>query len=116
MCGVRGEHSFRARAGHHLAPVVLSSGGNVFDRLGGGFTLITLGGGPEPAAAFQAAAADLRIPLHVIADTPDGPRAAYQQRFILVRPDQHVAWTGNDPPADAAAVLRRAAGGRAGSG
>ena len=44
VCGVRGEHSFQARAGHHLAPVVLSSGGNVFDRLDGGFTLITLGG------------------------------------------------------------------------
>ena len=116
VCGVRGEHSFQARAGHHLAPVALSSGGNVFDRLGGGFTLITLSGGPEPAAAFQAAAWHLGIPLHVIADTPDGPRAAYQQRFILVRPDQHVAWTGNDPPADAAAVLRRSAGGPAGPG
>ena len=115
VCGVRGEHSFRARAGHHLAPVVLSSGGNVFERLGAGFTLIALdGGGPEPAAAFQAAAAHLGIPLHVIADTPDGPRAAYQQRFVLVRPDQHVAWTGNDPPADATAVLRRAVGGAGG--
>ena len=43
-------------------------------------------------------------------DTADGPRAAYGQRFILVRPDQYVAWAGNDPPADAAAVLRRAVG------
>ncbi len=96
--------------------MALSPGGNVFERLGGGFTLITLGGGPEPAAEFQAAAAHLGIPLHVIADTPDGPRAAYQQRFVLVRPDQYVAWTGNDPPADAAAVLRRAAGRPARSG
>jgi hypothetical protein len=109
-CGVRGRHTFEARAGHHLAPVVLSSGGNVFTRLGGGFTVIALGGDEAPAAAFQAAAADLGIPLRVIADTLDGQRAAYGQRFILVRPDQHVAWTGNDPPADAAAVLRRAVG------
>jgi hypothetical protein len=50
------------------------------------------------------------VPLHVIADTLDGQRTAYGQRFILVRPDQHVAWTGNDPPTDAAAVLRRAIG------
>jgi 4-hydroxyisophthalate hydroxylase len=97
--------------------VALSSGGNVFEQLGAGFTLIALdGGGPEPAAAFRAAAAHLGIPLHVIADTPDGPRAAYQQRFVLVRPDQYVAWTGNDPPADATAVLRRAVGGPATSG
>ncbi len=110
VCGVRGQHMVEARAGHHLAPLVLSSGANVFERLGGGFTFIALGGDQAVAAAFQAAAADLRIPLHVIADTLDGPRAAYRQRFILVRPDQHVAWTGNDPPADAATVLRRAVG------
>jgi 4-hydroxyisophthalate hydroxylase len=109
-CGVRGQHTFEARAGHHLAPVVLSSGANIFERLASGFTLIALGGDQEPAAAFQAAATDLGIPLQVIADTFDGQRASYGQRFVLVRPDQHVAWTGNDPPADAAAVLRRAVG------
>ncbi len=108
--GVRGQHTFEARAGHHLAPVVLSSGASVFPRLAGGFTLLALGGDQEPTAAFQAAAADLGMPLQVIADTLDGQRSAYGQRFILVRPDQHVAWTGNDPPADAAAVLRRAVG------
>jgi len=46
----------------------------------------------------------------VIADTADGQRAAYGRRLILVRPDQHVAWTADAPPADAAAVLRRAVG------
>ena len=110
VSGVRGQHTIQARAGHHLAPVALSCGANVFERLGGGFTLLALGADQEPAAAFRAAAADLRMPLRVIADTFDGPRVAYGQRFILVRPDQHVAWTGSDPPADAAAVLRRAIG------
>ena len=50
------------------------------------------------------------MPLQVIADTFDGQRAAYGHRLILVRPDQYVAWTGNDPPADATVVLRRAIG------
>jgi 4-hydroxyisophthalate hydroxylase len=109
-CGVRGHHTFRARPGHHLAPVALSSGASIFERLTDGFTLVALSRDQEPAAAFQAAATGLGVPLRVIADTFDGPRAAYGQRFILVRPDQHVAWTGNDPPADAAAVLRRAIG------
>ena len=109
-CGVRGRHTFEARAGHHLAPVVLSSGANIFERLAGGFTLIALGGDQDLAAAFQAAATDLGMPLQVIADTPDGQRATYGHRVILVRPDQYVAWTGNEPPADAKAVLRRAIG------
>lgn len=116
-CGVRGRHTFEARPGHHLAPAVLSTGANIFERLAGGFTLIALRAGQDPAAplqaavtAFRAAATSLGMPLQVIADTLDGQRAAYGQRLILVRPDQYVAWTGNDPPADAAAVLRRAIG------
>jgi len=107
--GVRGGHTFEARPGHHLAPAALSSGRNVFEQLGGGFTLIALGA-DEAGAAFQAAAGELRIPLRVITDTADGQRAAYRRRLILVRPDQHVAWTADAPPADAAAVLRRAVG------
>ncbi len=109
-CGARGDHSFEARAGHHLAPAVLSSGANIFERLAGGFTLAAFGGTGEAAMAFQAAAVDLGVPLRVIADTFDEQRAAYGKRLILIRPDQYVAWAGNDPPGDAAAVLRRAIG------
>jgi 4-hydroxyisophthalate hydroxylase len=110
MSGVRGEHTFEARAGHHLPPAKLSSGANVFERLSAGFTLVALTADEQPGAAFQAAARELRIPLQVITDSYEGPRMAWAQRLILVRPDQFVAWTANDPPADAAAVLRRAAG------
>ena len=110
-CGVHGQHAVEARAGHHLAPAPLSSGGNVFERLDRGFTLIALTGDRQPAAEFQTAAAALGIPLRVIADTFTQERAAYRSRLILVRPDQHAAWTGNDLPADPAAVLRRAVGG-----
>jgi len=64
----------------------------------------------EAAMAFRAAARGFGVPLQVIADTLDEQRTAYGRRLILVRPDQYVAWTGNGPPADAAAVLRRAIG------
>ena len=107
---VHGQHAFEARAGHHLAPAPLSSGGNVFEQLGRGYTLIALTGDRRPAEAFQTAAAALGIPLRVIVDTFAAERAAYGCRFVLVRPDQHVAWTGNDLPADPAAVLRRVVG------
>ena len=110
-CSTRGQHTFQARPGHHLAPVVLSSGSNVFEQLGPGYTLIALTDHPRPAPAFQAAARALHIPLRVLADTFAGPRTAYGSRFILVRPDQYVAWTAGDLPADPAAVLRRVVGG-----
>jgi hypothetical protein len=110
VSGVRGEHTFEARAGHHLPPIKLSSGANVFERLSAGFTLVALTADQRPVAAFQAASRELRIPLQVITDSYEGPRTAWARRLILVRPDQFVAWTADDPPADAVAVLRRAAG------
>jgi 4-hydroxyisophthalate hydroxylase len=115
VSGVRGEHTFAARAGHHLPPAALSCGANVFERLSPGFTLVALTADQRPSAAFQDAARELRMPLQVITDSFDGPRTAWARRLILVRPDQFVAWTANDPPADAASVLRRAAGATAGS-
>jgi 2-polyprenyl-6-methoxyphenol hydroxylase-like FAD-dependent oxidoreductase len=108
--GVQGYHSFEARAGHHLAPALLSSGRDVFEELGRGYTLLALDGEPRGAAAFQAAAGGLGLPLRVITDDFDGPRAAYKRRLILVRPDQFVAWTGDEAPADPADLLRRVTG------
>jgi len=108
---VHGQHTFQARPGHHLAPVLLSSGRNVFEQLGPGYTLIALADHPRSAAEFQAAARTLRIPLRMLADTFAGPRTAYGSRFILVRPDQYVAWAGDDLRTDPAIVLRKVVGG-----
>lgn len=109
-CGVHGHHTVRARAGHHLAPANLSSGSNVFEQLGRGFTLVALTADQQPVAAFRAAARLIGLPLRVVTDTLDDARAAYGCRYILIRPDQFVAWTGNQPPTDVPAMLRRVAG------
>ena len=109
-CSVRGHHAFEARAGHHLSPATLSSGRNVFAELGPDYTLIALTEDRAPVAAFEDAARDVLIPLQVLVDTEDGSRSAYGCRYILVRPDQHVAWAGNQPPADPARLLRRVTG------
>ncbi len=109
-CGVRGHHAFEARAGHHLSPAPLSSGRNVFSELGRDYTLIALTQDLAPVAAFRDAARAMLMPLHVIVDTSGGGLTAYGRRYILVRPDQYVAWTGNQPPADPSELLRRVAG------
>ena len=105
-----GQHSFQARAGHHLAPKVLSSGRNVFEELGRGFTLIALDAPAGSADAFRQAAASLKVPLKVVSDSHAGGREAYGARLILVRPDQFIAWTGDTAPGDAIALLRKAVG------
>ena len=105
-----GSHTFKARAGHHLPPQPLSSGRNVFEELGAGFSLLALDAEAPTVAAFEQAARALGVPLSVIRDSYSGGRRAYEARLILVRPDRYVAWTADAASASAQAVLARAAG------
>ena len=105
-----GEHSFEARAGHHLSPQLLTSGVNVLDALGRGFTLLALDAPGSSVSSFEGAAAALEVPLTVLRDSFAEGRAAYGSRLVLVRPDQHVAWTGDDAPSDVDALIRTVTG------
>jgi hypothetical protein len=107
----KGSHKFEARAGHHLAPAVLAAGGNVFEKLGSGFTLLAVGAKAEAVQAFRAAAEALRVPLAVVEDEAEGEAARYAAALTLVRPDQFVAWAGDEADAEQArAVMERARG------
>ena len=67
---------------------------------------------PEAAiAAFEAEARLMQLPLKILRDTLADKRAAYGAKMILVRPDQFVAWTSDEPPSDARAILQMAIGG-----
>ncbi len=110
VTGARGTYMFKARPGHHLAPRTLSSGRNVFEELGGGFVLFGFDAPADAVAAFEAAATARKVPLKIVRDTQGGGREDFEARLILVRPDQYVAWTGDAAPADAGAVLAKAAG------
>jgi len=110
VSSIHGTHSFAARPGHHLAPQPLSSGRNVFEELGTGYTLLSFTTEDGAARAFQDAARSLRLPLNVVRDSYEGGRESYESRLVLVRPDQYVVWTGDEAPADARALLRTVAG------
>jgi hypothetical protein len=106
----KGRHTFKAQAGHHLAPQMLSSGRNVFEELGAGFALIALDA-PDPiVAAFEDEARAIGLPLKIVRDTFSGERSAYEAKLILVRPDHFVAWCSDEPQGDACAILRKAVG------
>jgi len=105
-----GSHTFKARAGHHLPPQVLSSGRNVFAELGADFTLLAFDVADSTIAAFDQAASALRVPLRIVRDTYADGRTAYEAKLMLVRPDRYLAWVGDAAPADAAAVIRKVAG------
>jgi 4-hydroxyisophthalate hydroxylase len=109
VTSAHGSHSFAARAGHHLAPRRLSSGRNVFEHLGHGFTLLAFDR-DGAADTFELAAQTLRVPLSIVRDSDSDERADYAAHLVLVRPDQFVAWSADDAPNDVVALLRKVTG------
>ena len=107
VSSARGSHTFKARAGHHLPPQLLSSGRNVFAELGNEFTLFAFDGEDATAAAFARAAKTLQLPLKIVRDSYDQGRRGYEAKLILVRPDRYIAWAGDAPPADTASLLAK---------
>lgn len=106
----RGTHTWEARPGHHLPPQPLSSGKNVYELLGRGFTLLAFDAAEAEVEAIAGAAAILGVPLEVVRDSFSGGREAYGHRLVLVRPDQYVVWRGESAPPDPAALIRKVAG------
>jgi 4-hydroxyisophthalate hydroxylase len=100
----------QARAGHHLVPQTLSSGRDVFEELGRGFTLLAFDADDAAVAAFEQAAEALNIPFKTIRDSYANGRRRYESPLILVRPDQFIAWTGDRAPADPTALMLKVVG------
>ena len=73
----------------------LEDGGSLFDMFGFEFTLLRLSGTRDTDSLVKAAA-DVGLPL-AVADVPgDDVRDLYQADLALIRPDQSVAWRGNN--------------------
>ena len=84
-------------------------GSSLFDRLGGGLTLLRL----DPSlsvAAFEEAASKQSVPLMVLDLSLPEARKLYGRALVLVRPDQYIAWRGDRVPEDPAAVLAQVTG------
>jgi 2-polyprenyl-6-methoxyphenol hydroxylase-like FAD-dependent oxidoreductase len=87
----------------------LADGRSLYDRFGFEWTLLVLADRPHDAAAFEQAARERGLPLSVLQPGDAGARDLYAADFALIRPDQIVAWRGNDSAA-AAAILDRVTG------
>ena len=88
----------------------IAPGRSLYDAFGTGLTLLTRGADPASVAALRAAADHIGTPLTVL-PCDDADPVLYPQRLTLIRPDQHVAWTGEAiDRRDAAHILEIVAG------
>jgi len=99
-----------ARPGHRAPHYWLADGRCLFDMLGRGFTLLRLGHHPPEGYMFAAAAAAFDVPLSILEVKEPRVRELYQADLVLIRPDQHVAWRGDEPPNDVRRIIKRCAG------
>jgi hypothetical protein len=84
--------------GARLPHVWLNDRTALHDRIGDGFTLLRLEGARAETAALERALRSTGAPLDVLDIEDDAAREIYGYDLLLVRPDLHVAWRGDQPP------------------
>ena len=87
----------------------LADGRSLYDTFHSEWTLLQLGPKPLDASAFLAAASRLGMDLKAVSHSADDLLALYEASWVLIRPDQVVAWRGHDDQ-QALQVLQQAMG------
>jgi 2-polyprenyl-6-methoxyphenol hydroxylase-like FAD-dependent oxidoreductase len=99
-----------ARPGHRLPHFRRTDGRPVFDLLGPEFSLLCVGEDAEGAERLVGSARAARVPLKLVRLTDAEARPLCRATFVLVRPDQHVAWRSDSMPQNPAEIIDCARG------
>jgi hypothetical protein len=75
------------------------------DLYGAGLTLLSFGSSADALDSFARAAKTRGVPLTVVPVSQPEIAKLYERQLVLVRPDGHVAWRGDEAPDDAGAIL-----------
>jgi 2-polyprenyl-6-methoxyphenol hydroxylase-like FAD-dependent oxidoreductase len=94
-----------ARPSHRAPHAFLADGRSTLDLFGRGFALLGFGADVAEAAPLLEAAKKRNLPLTFTAIAEPHIAALYERKFVLVRPDGHVAWRGDRMPEDALCVI-----------
>jgi 2-polyprenyl-6-methoxyphenol hydroxylase-like FAD-dependent oxidoreductase len=84
-------------------------GGSLYDAMGPEFTLLRFDRAID-VAPLELAARNRGVPLKLLDLEPPTSAIFYSSGLVLSRPDQHVAWRGNQLPADPLALIDRVRG------
>ena len=94
-----------------LAPHLwLSDGSSLYDHFGDGFTLLVTDGDPSIGGMLVKTAAMRKVPVKTLSPGDVRLRDRYGARIALIRPDQHVAWRGDELPAHCDALIAQVTG------
>jgi len=85
----------RSEPGCRAPHAWLHDGSSLFDHFGVGLTLLASSLDHDGVEAARNEAQRLGIPLTVICPDEPGVRNLYAHGLTLIRPDQHIAWTGD---------------------
>jgi hypothetical protein len=98
--------------GHRAPHVAEGHGGSILDHFGHGLILLRLDDAIDAGSTLITAAAERGVPLTTIDRPVERYREAYGQSLTLVRPDGHIAWSGDAAPADPQYVIDTVTGRR----
>ncbi|TCR87697.1 FAD-dependent monooxygenase [Rhizobium sp. BK376] len=109
------EHLFRDYVpttwpGARLPHVWLAPGEPVQDRIKSGYTLLRLGNTQADTSGIEKAFRSIGAPFDVLDIASEQARQVYSHDLLLLRPDMHVVWRGNQAPEDAATLAAVATG------
>ena len=94
-----------ARPGHRAPHVWLADGRSTLDLFGRGFTLLGFGASAAEAAPLVEAARACGVPIEFVPLNEPNVAGLYGRKFVLVRPDGHVAWRDDRMPDDPKRII-----------
>jgi aromatic ring hydroxylase-like protein len=80
------------------------------DLLGTGYTLLRLDGRAADTAPLERAFRAYGAPLDVLEVGSEAAQVVYRRDLLLVRPDLHAVWRGNEAPEDPGRLAAMATG------
>jgi 2-polyprenyl-6-methoxyphenol hydroxylase-like FAD-dependent oxidoreductase len=99
-----------ARPGSRAPHAWISDNRSLLDLFGHGFVLLRFGANPVSVEPLVHAAAARAVSLQVVDIANPDIERLYEKELVLVRPDGHVAWRGDEAPANALTLLDVARG------